>query len=61
MSRKELGRMKRKVERLEAEVGELSKKIEAQDKKKWIEKIVSLTAELLTIVASIIALVDFFM
>lgn len=61
-SRKELRKLKRKVEMLEAQVEELSRKIEAQENKKIrIGKIVSLTAEILTIIAGIVAIVELFM
>lgn len=61
-SRKELRKLERKVEILEAEVEELSRKIEAQENKKIrIGKIVSLTAEILTIIAGIVAIVELFM
>ena len=61
-SRKELRKLKRKVEILEAQVEELSRKIEAQENKKIrIGKIVSLTAEILTIIAGIVAIVELFM
>lgn len=59
-SRKELRKLKRKVETLEAQVEELSRKIEAQENKKIrIGKIISLTAEILTIIAGIVAIVEF--
>lgn len=46
-SKRKLKKMKQKVERLEAEAKEISRKIEAQENKKiLIGKIVSLTAEL---------------
>lgn len=61
-SRKELRKLKRKVEMLEAQVEELSRKIEAQENKRIrIGKIVSLTAEILTIIAGIVAIVELFM
>lgn len=61
-SRKELRKLKRKVEMLEAQVEELSRKIEAQENKKIrIVKIISLTAEILTIIAGIVAIVELFM
>ncbi len=61
-SRKELRKLKRKVEMLEAQVEELSRKIEAQENKKIrIGKIISLTAEILTIIAGIVAIVELFM
>jgi uncharacterized protein YlxW (UPF0749 family) len=61
-SQKELRKLKRKVEMLEAQVEELSRKIEAQENKKIrIGKIVSLTAEILTIIAGIVAIVELFM
>lgn len=44
---------------LEGKVDELSKKIEAREREKRIEKIVSLTAELLTILAGVIAIAEF--
>lgn len=60
-SQKELRKLKRKVEMLEAQVEELSRKIEAQENKKIrIGKIVSLTAEILTIIAGIVAIVELF-
>lgn len=59
-SRKKLRKLERKVKSLEAEVDELGRKIEAQETKEFqIEKIVSLAAELLTILAAIIAIVEF--
>lgn len=61
-SQKELRKLKRKVEMLEAQVEELNRKIEAQENKKIrIGKIVSLTAEILTIIAGIVAIVELFM
>lgn len=57
---KKLMKMERKVEELEAKVEELSRKIEAGEKKEIrIGKIVSLAAELLTILAGILAIVEF--
>ena len=59
---KTLLEFERKVEMLEAQVEELSRKIEAQENKKIrIGKIVSLTAEILTIIAGIVAIVELFM
>jgi len=48
-----------KIERLEAEVEELSEKEVWEDKMALIEKIVSLTAELLAIIAGILAIAEF--
>ena len=57
--KKMLRKLERKAEILEGKVDELSKKIEAQEKEKKIEKIVSLSAELLTILAGLIAIAQF--
>ena len=58
---KELRKLKRKVEMLEVQVEELGRKIEAQENKKIrIGKIISLTAEILTIIAGIVAIVELF-
>jgi hypothetical protein len=60
-NRKELRKLKRKVEMLEVQVEELGRKIEAQENKKIrIGKIISLTAEILTIIAGIVAIVELF-
>ncbi|MFR1351412.1 MAG: hypothetical protein ACLSCA_03165 [[Clostridium] symbiosum] len=46
---------------LEVQVEELGRKIEAQENKKIrIGKIISLTAEILTIIAGIVAIVELF-
>ena len=58
-AKKMLRKLERKAEILEGKVDELSKKIEAQEKEKKIEKIVSLSAELLTILAGLIAIAQF--
>ena len=55
-AKKRLRKLERKVEILEGKVDELSKKIEAQENEKKIEKIVSLSAEFLTILAGLIAM-----
>ena len=60
-NRKELRKLKRKVEMLEVQVEELGRKIEAHENKKIrIGKIISLTAEILTIIAGIVAIVELF-
>lgn len=55
---KELRQLEQKVGMLEGKVEELSKKIEAQETEKRIVKIVGLTAEILTIITGIIAIIE---